>query len=137
MDNIIQNGKYDDIINMEHHISEKHQRMSLENRSAQFAPFSALTGYDDEVEEVCRYTEEQKYIDEEKKEEINNKLQIIKQYKDKRVIIQYFEKDSKKEGGKYIKIEGKIKKIDDYQKAIYMDNNQKILLDNIININIE
>ncbi len=108
MNNRIQNGKYDDIINMEHHISKKHPQMSLENRSAQFAPFSALTGYDDEVEEVCRYTEEQKYIDEEKKE-----------------------------GGKYIKTEGKIKKIDDYQKAIYMDNNQKILLDNIININIE
>lgn len=137
MNNRIQNGKYDDIINMEHHISEKHPQMSLENRSSQFAPFSALTGYDDEVEEVCRYTEEQKYIDEEKKEEINNKLQIIKQQKDKKVMIQYFEKDSKKEGGKYIKTEGKIKKIDDYQKAIYMDNNQKILLDNIININIE
>ena len=137
MNNRIQNGKYDDIINMEHHISEKHPQMSLENRSAQFAPFSALTGYDDEVEEVCRYTEEQKYIDEEKKEEINNKLQIIKQQKDKKVMIQYFEKDSKKEGGKYIKTEGKIEKIDDYQKAIYMDNNQKILLDNIININIE
>ena len=131
MNNRIQNGKYDDIINMEHHISKKHPQMSLENRSAQFAPFSALTGYDDEVEEVCRYT------DEEKKEEINNKLQIIKQQKDKKVMIQYFEKDSKKEGGKYIKNEGKIKKIDDYQKAIYMDNNQKILLDNIININIE
>lgn len=137
MNNRIQNGKYDDIINMEHHISKKHPQMSLENRSVQFAPFSALTGYDDEVEEVCRYTEEQKYIDEEKKEEINNKLQIIKQQKDKKVMIQYFEKDSKKEGGKYIKTEGKIKKIDDYQKAIYMDNNQKILLDNIININIE
>ena len=137
MNNRIQNGKYDDIINMEHHISKKHPQMSLENRSAQFAPFSALTGYDDEVEEVCRYTEEQKHIDEEKKEEINNKLQIIKQQKDKKVMIQYFEKDSKKEGGKYIKTEGKIKKIDDYQKAIYMDNNQKILLDNIININIE
>ena len=137
MNNRIQNGKYDDIINMEHHISEKHPQMSLENRSAQFTPFSALTDYDDEVEEVCRYTEEQKYIDEEKKEEINNKLQIIKQQKDKKVMIQYFEKDSKKEGGKYIKTEGKIKKIDDYQKAIYMDNNQKILLDNIININIE
>lgn len=137
MNNRIQNEKYDDIINMEHHISKKHPQMSLENRSTQFAPFSALTGYDDEVEEVCRYTEEQKYIDEEKKEEINNKLQIIKQQKDKKVMIQYFEKDSKKEGGKYIKTEGKIKKIDDYQKAIYMDNNKKILLDNIININIE
>lgn len=39
---------YEDIINMEHHISKKHKQMSLENRSVQFAPFSALTGYEDE-----------------------------------------------------------------------------------------
>ena len=37
------NGEYDDIINMQHHVSKKHPQMSLEARSAQFAPFAALT----------------------------------------------------------------------------------------------
>ena len=38
--------KYNDIINLPHHVSEKHARMTIQERSAQFAPFSALTGYD-------------------------------------------------------------------------------------------
>ena len=37
---------YDDIINLEHHVSTKHPAMSLDARSAQFAPFAALTGYE-------------------------------------------------------------------------------------------
>lgn len=46
-------GKYDDIINLPHHVSKKHPQMSLHDRAAQFAPFAALTGYDEEVREVC------------------------------------------------------------------------------------
>ena len=38
-------GKYDDIINLPHHVSKNHPQMSLENRAAQFAPFAALVGY--------------------------------------------------------------------------------------------
>ncbi len=49
---------YDDIINMEHHISTKHPRLSIEQRAAQFAPFAALTGYIDAVKETARFTEE-------------------------------------------------------------------------------
>ena len=47
--------KYDDIINMEHHVSKKHPQMSLYERSAQFAPFSALTGYEDALKETDKY----------------------------------------------------------------------------------
>lgn len=43
---------YDDIINMEHHVSKKHPQMSLYARSAQFAPFAALTGYEDAIKET-------------------------------------------------------------------------------------
>lgn len=45
-------NKYDDIINMPHHISKKHPKMSIRNRSAQFAPFAALVGYNDAVEKT-------------------------------------------------------------------------------------
>ena len=57
-------GKYDDIINLPHHVSKKHPRMSLEARSAQFAPFAALTGYDSAIKETARMTDKRIEIDE-------------------------------------------------------------------------
>lgn len=51
-------GKYDDIINLPHHVSKTHPQMSMETRAAQFAPFAALTGYEDEIDETVRKTEE-------------------------------------------------------------------------------
>lgn len=50
--------KYDDIINMEHYKSKKHLPMSLYARSAQFAPFAALTGYEEAVAETAKKVEE-------------------------------------------------------------------------------
>ena len=46
-------GKYDDIINQPHHVSKNHPQMSLENRAAQFAPFAALTGFEQVVDEAA------------------------------------------------------------------------------------
>lgn len=51
-------GKYNDIINLPHYVSKKHPRMSLQARSAQFAPFAALTGYDEIIEETTRLSEQ-------------------------------------------------------------------------------
>ena len=45
--------KYDDIINMEHPTSKRHPRMDAINRAAQFAPFKALTGLEDEIEDTA------------------------------------------------------------------------------------
>ena len=50
-------GKYDDIINLPHHVSIRHPRMSMENRAAQFAPFAALTGYDEAIDQAGRENE--------------------------------------------------------------------------------
>jgi hypothetical protein len=50
-------GKYDDIINLPHHVSTKHPRMSLEQRSAQFAPYAVLTGYEDAIKETAKLIE--------------------------------------------------------------------------------
>ncbi len=46
--------RYDDIINLPHHVSKKHPHMSLESRSAQFAPFSPLTGYSDKLKDTAK-----------------------------------------------------------------------------------
>ena len=95
--------KYDDIINLEHHISKKHKQMTIENRSAQFAPFAALTGFEELVKETARKTEDRVEIDEELKYILDEKISIIQnQIKNNpKVTITYFIPDSKKKGGKY------------------------------------
>lgn len=45
---------YEGIINLPHHVSKKRKPMSLKNRSAQFAPFSALKGYQEKINEITR-----------------------------------------------------------------------------------
>ena len=49
---------YDDIINLPHHVSTKHPQLSREQRAAQFAPFAALTGYGEAVNETVKLNEE-------------------------------------------------------------------------------
>ncbi|MGM9764701.1 MAG: hypothetical protein ACI3ZQ_11845 [Candidatus Cryptobacteroides sp.] len=44
--------KYDDIINLPHHVSPTRQAMSLYDRAAQFSSFSALTGLDDVLDQA-------------------------------------------------------------------------------------
>ncbi len=51
------NGKYDEIMNLPHHVSKTRPQMPMSDRAAQFAPFAALTGYDDAIRETGRITE--------------------------------------------------------------------------------
>ncbi|MBQ7248275.1 MAG: hypothetical protein IJS22_09330 [Lachnospiraceae bacterium] len=44
---------YDDIIDLPHHQSARHAHMTMIARAAQFAPFAALTGFDDDIEEMA------------------------------------------------------------------------------------
>ena len=57
-------GRYDDIINLPHHISRTRIPMPPANRAAQFAPFAALTGHDEAISETARLTSPIKKIDE-------------------------------------------------------------------------
>ena len=130
------NKNYDDIINLPHHVSTKHPQMSLEARSAQFAPFAALTGYDDAIEETGRLTTDKIDLDEEIKNKINEKIKIIKNNLSSypKVSIKYFIPDIKKEGGCYRQVLGLVKKIDEYKQIIVLDDNTAIPITEIIDI---
>ena len=108
--------------------------MSLEKRSAQFAPFSALTGYEEELEEVSRLTTKKIELTEEAKELINQKLQWLLIHKEKLCKIIYFEKDKKKRGGSYLTISDTIKKIDSINHVIETTSAKQILIENIVKI---
>lgn len=129
-------NKYKDIINLPHHVSKNHPRMSLNNRSAQFAPFSALTGYSEKIKETARITDKKIELDEGLKTVINNRLQIIKENIKSvpQVTITYFIKDQRKSGGSYKTIITNIKKIDEINKTITLIEGPKINIDDIINI---
>lgn len=125
--------KYKDIINLKNPTSKKYPRMSIEKRAAQFSPFAALTGFEEKIIETKRLTQTKIDLTDEYKLILNEK--IIEKYKDKvKTTITYFIKDKLKKGGKYIEEKGVIKKIDDYNKQIILENNKKISIIDIIDI---
>ena len=92
------NSQYEDIINLPHHVSPNRPHMSALERAAQFAPFAALSGYGDAVNETARLTDRRLELDEYAKEELNQQLQIIANYAgdSTKVSIIYFRPDTKK-----------------------------------------
>lgn len=129
-------SNYDDIINLPHHESKVHPKMTLYNRSAQFAPFAALTGYDDAIVETARLTDKRINIDESLKEVINSKLQKIESMINEHPLIEvtYFIKDKRKDGGSYTTISGNVKRIDTDNNLIILTNKSKIPISEIINV---
>ncbi len=134
--NLKYDHSYDDIINLPHHVSKNHPPMSLYARSAQFAPFAALTGYEEAVKETARETGDRIEIDEELKKILDEKIQILIENKKQRneLTFTYFIPDSTKEGGKYISIVGIVKKIDTYNQNIILEDKTEIPIDEIIDI---
>ena len=130
--------KYDDIINMPHHISKKHSQMSIDERAAQFAPFAALVGYEDEVKETARITTKKIELNEEEKNALDMKLKMLNEQMQVQiypnVTITYFVPDLKKEGGKYINISGELKKIDEFKQLLILEDRTEIPINEIINI---
>ncbi|MBO5375564.1 MAG: hypothetical protein J6A52_01775 [Bacilli bacterium] len=130
-------NKYDDIIKLPHHVSKRHPQMSIMARSAQFAPFAALSGYDEAVKETARLTDKRLEIDDGLKSILNNKLQYILENINinPEIIFTYFVYDRKKTGGKYIEKIGIVKKIDLIEKYILLTDKSKIPIEEIIDIN--
>lgn len=129
-------NKYEDIINLPHYEPIYHPRMSIDKRAGQFAPFAALTGYDEEIEETARLTTEKHILDEESIDKLNEILNIINENVNKhlKIKITYFIADLKKDGGKYINKTDKVKSLDLVNGYIKMIDNEKIYLDDITEI---
>ena len=140
---------YADIISLPHYQSQNRPHMSLYDRAAQFAPFAALTGFDDMVTEEARLTAKPIELSEVELEALNRKMALVE------LLLQdgghptlsftYFEPDGYKEGGRYLTRIGIVKKIDTFAKKLILYGsddmeNKKIptidlQLDRIIDIN--
>ena len=129
--------RYNDIINMPYPNPEIEKDFPDKIlRSAQFAPFAALTGHDEAIEETARLTDSKVELDEYQKAELNDKIQLINNSDaDEEVSITYFVPDKKKSGGAYITKRGIVLKVREYEKDIVMDDGTEIPIDDIIEIN--
>ena len=119
---------YDDIINLPHHVSATRPQMSMLDRAAQFSPFAALNGYDAAIKETGRLTDEKIEMDEEALNILNMKFQILVDSLDEEpeVTFTYFKPDERKAGGAYIEVTGTVKKVDDFERLIVMQNGMKM-----------
>lgn len=128
--------RYDDIIDLPHHVSRKHPQMPLLDRAAQFAPFAALTGHESAIKETARLTEEEIELDENSKELLDFRLQQLQEHISEcpEVTVTYFRPDEKKTGGAYETVTGKVKKVDGYAGELVFTDGRRVELKNIVEL---
>ncbi len=130
--------KYDDIIHLQHYQSSERPHMSLHDRAAQFAPFAALSGHEEAIEETARVTDAKMILDEDAIGKMNEALYAISKHLQEKwtVSITYFQPDTLKDGGAYLTDVGTIKRIDDIEKIIIMDSGMKIGMEQVMQVEI-
>ena len=125
--------KYDDIIDMPHHVSEKHPQMPMIDRAAQFSPFAALTGYDTAIVETARLTDQKRELSEDQKQVISKALHDLQRRIKKApvVTVTFFQPDKRKSGGAYRTVTGTAKKVDEYLGVLELTDGTAIPFDDI------
>ena len=127
---------YDDIIDLPHHVSERHAQMPLLDRAAQFSPFAALTGYDAAIAETARLTDRKRELTEERKQEINRQLEELQARMETApgVTLVCFEADARKAGGAYRTITGTAKRLDAHAGTLELTDGTVIAFDDILSL---
>ena len=129
-------GKYDDIIHLPHPTSKKYPRMSVRDRAAIFSPFSALSGHGAAIAETARLTDQRMELNEDAKVELDRRQGVLLEHigEQPEVTVTWFRPDDRKEGGIYVTTVGRAKKIDEFKRILSMVSGQKIVLDDIVQI---
>lgn len=126
--------KYDDILELPHHVSKSRPQMPVADRAAQFAPFAALSGHYEAVKEAARQTDARIEMDESCRAMLDRKLQEIQKQPDRSVSVTYFVPDLKKPGGSYVTVTGRVGRIDGNGRRVILADGTCIPADDIIEI---
>ena len=129
---------YKDIIDLPHHQSAGRKHMSLYDRAAQFAPFAALTGYDDIIAETGRLTDNMLDLPDDVTDELDRRFVLLTALIDEgyrpEVTVTYFVPDKAKEGGSYESYTGEVKRIDSTMRTLIFYDNDKELTGKVIDV---
>ncbi len=127
-------GVYDDILHLARPQSKKHRPMPMEDRAAQFLPFAALTGYEAAVSETARLTEDRIELDPQEAERLGARLAVLvkRQNEQPELSLLYYVPDASKAGGAYLTVSGRIKKITDFPRYIYLTDGSEVPIEDIV-----
>lgn len=128
-------GNYEDIIHLPHHTSDRHARMSMMDRAAQFAPFAAVVGYDAAIKETARVTDYRIELTEDEKAMLDIKLRNAAEMKES-ACITYFVADTKKEGGAYVCAVGQVKQLDSIRGVVNLYDGTVLPIDDIVDVSL-
>lgn len=111
---------FSDIINLPHFVSAKRPLMSMTNRAAQFSSFAALSGYEDEVDEVARFTDSFDDMTEDEQNDLNQAIQKLIERTSERplVTVTYFKTDERKDDGEYVNYTGHFRFFDEGERKL-------------------
>ena len=127
--------RYEKIIGLPHHTSRVRARMSQQNRAAQFAPYAALVGFECEIIEEGRLTEEKVTLSEYEIERLDRLLREANE-EQKPIRITYFSKDKLKPGGNYFKACGRVVSLDPISGTLKLECDTEINLSDIIDVEV-
>lgn len=120
---------YADIIDLPHWQSPTRPHMSLYDRSAQFASYKALSGYEDMVAEEARLTDRKLELEDYELELLNQKLSLVNDViadgHHPVLTFTVFEPDEHKEGGRYVEITDTVKRIDTTERKVILTSTRE------------
>ena len=131
-----QKWPYEDILDLPHHVSPTRPQMSRADRAAQFSSFAALTGHDAAVRETARRTASRIDTAEDKRQELDLKQQLLAQVlpSQPEVTVTYFVPDTRKAGGAYVSVSGRLKRIDSRRRILVLDDGTEIPADDVLEL---
>lgn len=129
-------NNYDDIRNHSRYKLKHHQPMSMWSRAAQFSPFAALTGYDDEIDEAARLTDRREEMTEDELNGLNQAFQkLLERASDRPLVsVTYFQPDERKDGGEYVSYTGRFRFFDEIERILHFTDRTEIPVDDVFHI---
>ena len=125
-----------ELLDMERPVSARHAPMRRCDRAAQFAPFAALSGFDETVQEAGRLTQAQIELAENEREALNDALVRLaaRLPEQPEVRLTYFQPDAKKSGGTYRTILTRVRRLDANAQVLVLTDGTRIPFDALLSI---
>ena len=126
-------GKYDDILHLPHPTSAKHPRMPVSERAAIFSPFAALSGHAGAIAETARLTDQRIDLDEDTRAELDRRQAVLLEHiaEQPEVTVTWFQPDERKDGGAYVTVTGRLKRIDPVERVMTLQDGTSIPLEDV------